>query len=164
MREYYKTGILTDKDDLYTYLKKRDNLDPYSQRTTDLVAIDTGLEVNVKTYLIMSTTIYGMGNGLFNRSSIQLPSLICAALKTGQVGVIGAGDGVWDAVHIEDLVLLNELLLSKVLSREDIPSGCKGIYFSETGDYTWMSIAQGIACEMYKQGALQTADVKQLTL
>ena len=163
-REYYKTRILTDNDDLYTYLKKRDNLDPYSQRTTDLVAIDTGLEVDVKTYLIVSPTIYGMGSGLLNGSSIQLPTLVRAALKTGQFGVIGAGVGVWDAVHIEDSVLLYELLLSKVISGEDIPSGRKGIYFSETGDYTWMSLAQGIACEMYKQGALQTADVKQLTL
>lgn len=57
-----------------------------------------------------------------------------------------------------------ELLLNKVLSGEDIPSGRKGIYFSETGDYTWMSLAQGLANEMYKQGALQTADVKQIAL
>jgi nucleoside-diphosphate-sugar epimerase len=139
-------------------------MDPYSQRTTDLVAIETGLEVNVKTYLVMSPTIYGTGSGLFNRSSIQLPNIIRTALKTGQVSVIGAGDGVWDAVHMEDLELLYELLLSKVLSGEEIPSGHKGIYFSETGDFTWMSLAQGLAEEMYRQGALPTADVKQMTL
>ena len=94
-----------------------------------MVAIETGLEVDVNTYLIMSPTIYGTGSGLFNRSSIQLPTLVRTALKTGQVGVIGASNGVWDAVHIEDLALLYELLLNKVLSGEDISSGRKGVYF-----------------------------------
>jgi hypothetical protein len=68
-KEYYESRILTDKDDLYTYLKRREAMDPYAQRTTDLVAIETGLEVGVKTYLIMSPTIYDTGSGLFNRSS-----------------------------------------------------------------------------------------------
>lgn len=78
----------------------------YAQRTTDLVAIDEGIERGVKTYLIMSPLIYGLGLGLFNRHSIQLPSITCSAIQRVQVDVIGPGDGAWDQVHINDLACL----------------------------------------------------------
>jgi nucleoside-diphosphate-sugar epimerase len=163
-KEYYEPRILSDKDDLYSYLKKREAAEQYSQRTTDLVSVDTGLEEQVKTYLIMSPTIYGLGSGLFNKNSIQLPTLIRTAIKRGQVEVIAPGNGVWDAVHIADLVTLYEVILSKVLEGTPIPSGKKGIYFSETGDYTWRSMAEGLAAELHRQGVLKTAEVKDVSL
>lgn len=163
-KEYYEPRILSDKDDLYTYLKTREALDPYPQRTTDLVAIETGLEVGVDTYLIMSPTIYGTGSGIFNRVSIQLPTIIRTAIKSGQVSVNGPGNGVWDAVHIDDLTLLYELLLAKVLAGEDVPSGRQGIFFSETGDYTWLQLSQGLADELFRQGVLKTKEVRHLSL
>jgi nucleoside-diphosphate-sugar epimerase len=119
----------------------------------------------VHTYLIMSPTIYGLGSGRFNRSSIQLPILIRSALKTGRVSVLGPGSGAWDAVHIDDLVLLYELLLAKVLNGDqDVPSGKKGIFFSETGDYTWLQLAEGLAKAMKKQGLIETDEPKHLAL
>jgi len=122
----------------------------------------------VKTYLIMSPTIYGIGTGLFNRTSIQLPSIIRSALKVGHVSVLGSGHGAWDAVHIADLSTLYELLLSKVLSKSEstspIPSGKEGIYFSETGDYTWSELAQGLAVEMHKQGVLKSTEVEHVSV
>lgn len=142
----------------------REEREVYAQRTTDLVTIETGLEQDVKTYLIMSPTIYGLGTGLFNKKSIQLPTIIRTAIKKGQVDVIGEGTGAWDAVHIQDLATLHELLLAKVLQGEDIPSGKEGIFFSETGDYTWMQLAEGLANELHRQGILKTADVGHLSL
>ncbi|KAH8816991.1 NAD dependent epimerase/dehydratase family protein [Xylogone sp. PMI_703] len=162
-KEYYEPRILTDKDDLYSYLQAREAREPYAQRTTDLVSIKTGLEVGVRTYLIMSPLIYGTGKGM-KRQSVQVPTIIRTALEMGQVGVIGNGYGVWDAVHIGDVTPLYELLLAKVLAGEDIPYGPKGIFFAETEDFTWLSLAEGLAKEMYKQGALKTADVKHLTV
>jgi hypothetical protein len=163
-KEYYEPRILSDKDDLYTYLKTREALDPYPQRTTDLVAIETGLEVGVATYLIMSPTIYGAGSGLFNRVSIQLPTIIRTAIRSGHVSVIGPGNGVWDAVHIADLTLLYELLLAKVLAGDDVPSGRQGIFFSETGDFTFLELSQGLADELFKQDVLPTRQVRHLPL
>jgi nucleoside-diphosphate-sugar epimerase len=162
--EYYERRIFSDKDDLYAYLEMREDREVYAQRTTDIAAIETGLEENVKTYLIMSPTIYGIGTGLFNKKSIQLPAIIRTAIKKGQVDVVGDGTGAWDAVHIQDLAPLYELLLVKVLQVEDVPSGKQGIFFSETGDFTWMQLAQGLANELHRQGILKTADVKHLTL
>jgi len=163
-KQYDEPRIFTDNDDLYSYLKMREDIEQYSQRTTDLVAIDTGLEVDVSTYLIMSPTIYGKGSGKFNRNSIQLPTIIRSAIKSGQAIVAGAGTGVWDAVHIEDLTPLYELLLAKVLAGENIPSGKRGVYFSETGDYSWSQLSEGLAHELYSQGHIKTAEVKSVSL
>jgi nucleoside-diphosphate-sugar epimerase len=146
------------------YLKMREDREVYAQRTTDIVATETGLEENVNTYLIMSPTIYGLGTGFFNKKSIQLPTIIRTAIKKDHVDVVGDGTGAWDAVHIQDLAPLYELLLVKVLQGEDVPSGKQGIFFSETGDFTWMQLAQGLANELHRQGILKTADVKPLTL
>ena len=163
-KTYYEPRILSDKDDLYTYLKGREAKEIYSQRTTDIVSIDTGLEHGVKTYLIMSPTIYGIGTGLFNRVSAQIPGLIRLAIQRGKVDVLGDGAGVWDQVHIADLVNLYELLLAKVLAGDNVPSGKEGIYFSETGDLTWRELSEGLAAELHKQGVLPTAEVNSLTL
>ncbi|OBT57694.1 hypothetical protein VE04_02401 [Pseudogymnoascus sp. 24MN13] len=163
-KEYHESRILTDNDDLYSYLKTREAAEPYQQRTTDLVAIDTGLELNVPTYLIMSPTIYGDGTGKFNRRSIQLPMLIRTFIKSGQAVVMGDGAGVWDAVHIADLAPLYELLLFKALSGEKIPSGKKGIYFSETEDYSWKQLSQGLADELFKKDLIKTNVVKSISL
>jgi len=112
----------------------------------------------------MSPTIYGLGTGLFNKKSIQLPTIIRTAIKKGRVDVVSEGTGAWDAVHIQDLAPLYELLLAKVLQGENVPFGRQGIFFSETGDYTWMQLAEGLADELHKQGILKTADVNHLTL
>lgn len=112
----------------------------------------------------MSPTIYGEGTGKFNRRSIQLPMLIRTFIKSGQAVVMGDGTGVWDAVHIADLTLLYELLLAKVLAGENIPSGKRGIYFSETEDYSWKQLSQGLADELYKKGLIKTNEVKSISL
>lgn len=112
----------------------------------------------------MSPTIYGEGTGKFNRSSIQAPTLIRTAVKLGQAVVLGEGTGVWDSVNIADLTPLYELLLYKVLVGEKIPSGKQGIYFSETGDYSWKQLSQAIADELFKLGLIKTDEVKSIPL
>lgn len=70
--------------------------EPYAQRTTDLVVVETGKKVGVKTYILMSPTIYGFGTGLFNDQSIQIPQLIRNAIKNRYSEVVGYGEGEWD--------------------------------------------------------------------
>lgn len=112
----------------------------------------------------MSPTIYGEGSGKFHRASIQLPALIRTFIKLGHAVVMGEGAGVWDEVHIADLTTLYELLLAKVLAGEAIPSGKRGIYFSETGDFSWKQLSQGLADELAKQGLIKTNEVKSISL
>jgi hypothetical protein len=40
----------------------------------------------------------------------------------------------------------------------------KGFSFSETGDFTWVQLAQALADELCKQGLVKTAVVNHLTL
>ena len=142
----------------------REEKEIYPQRTSELAAIDAGLEKNVKTYIVMSPTIYGLGTGSFNTSSIQLPVYIRTAISEGQPIVVGDGAGVWDYVHIADLVLLYEIILDKLLSGEDIPYGKKGIYFSATGRFSWSEAAVQVGRAGMEVGALKTSDVKSVSL
>jgi nucleoside-diphosphate-sugar epimerase len=112
----------------------------------------------------MSPTIYGVGSGLFNKLSIQVPRMIRAAIKDGFVGVIGEGKGVWDYVHILDLARLYEILLLRVLKGEEIPIGEKGILFSGTGRFSWAELSRGIASALKEVGALKTDEVKSVDL
>lgn len=142
----------------------RNEKQPYSQRQTDLTVIETGLKAGVKTYIIMSPLIYGIGTGHFNQLSIQIPHMIRAALKTKQAEVIGNGKGTWDHVHIGDVATLYEIIVQKLLKGEDLPSGEKGIYFSANGHYTWLEVAQGLADALFTLGVSKTEEVKSVSL
>ncbi|KAH8763949.1 hypothetical protein F5882DRAFT_383431 [Hyaloscypha sp. PMI_1271] len=102
-------------------------------RTTDIEVVETGLAQGVKTTIIMSPTIYGVGTGLGNRLSIQVPTIMKASLKSGAVDVVGEGKAEWDFVHIMGLADLYELVIYRVVKGEEVPSGEREILFSGTG-------------------------------
>ncbi len=142
----------------------REKLQIYAQRTTDIAVVETGLALGVPTHIIMSPTIYGLGTGMFNKHSIQVPTIARSAIKAGQAEVIGEGTGVWDYVHIADLMKLYELVIEKTVAGVDVPSGEKGILFSSTGRYSWLELSNGIAAALYKLGAIKTDIVKKIDL
>ncbi|TVY56105.1 Uncharacterized protein LCER1_G001958 [Lachnellula cervina] len=162
--KYLESRTFSDHENIYSYLKSREALQVYSQRTTDITVVETGLAAGVKTTIIMSPTIYGVGNGLFNKLSIQVPKLLRASIKAGQSEMIGEGKGVWDYVHVADLARLYELLLNTVLKGEELPSGEKGILFSATGRYSWAELASGIGGALAEVGAIKTSEVKSISL
>ncbi|KAH6708794.1 hypothetical protein BKA61DRAFT_614899 [Leptodontidium sp. MPI-SDFR-AT-0119] len=166
--EYHEKRFpLSDKDDIYSYEKMRDMKVPYAQRTTDIVVIETGLEVNVKTYILMSCSIYGIGtNPLLQLAHV--PILIRLSLEAGQVAVVGDGKATWDHVHITDVSRLYELILAKILDGVDIPNGKKGIYFVEAGHHSWLELSQriaeaGVTLHALKTTALQTLSLEEAT-
>ncbi|RFU24286.1 hypothetical protein B7463_g12052, partial [Scytalidium lignicola] len=160
------SGIFSDKDParFFSTLKVLDSVVPYPQRTTDLAVLQTGLDTGVKTYIIMSPDIYGKGTGDFNTMTIQVPSLIRSSLKLGYVWMISNGTGIWNHVHIKDLVQLYEIILEKLLAQHHLPSGEEGIYFSENGEHTWAEVAEGIAKAGFELGVLTTKEVRSVTL
>ncbi|KAH7408891.1 hypothetical protein BKA64DRAFT_383831 [Cadophora sp. MPI-SDFR-AT-0126] len=161
---YSESHIFSDTEDIYAYEKKREALQPYGQRTTDITAIETGLAVNVPTTLIMSPTIYGVGTGQFNKLSIQVPSMMRYALAAGKVEMIGSGEGAWDYVHVTDLAELYLILLKRVLAGEEVPVGEKGVLFSSSGWFQWKDIARGIADALFGIGALKTKEIESITV
>lgn len=135
------------KDDVYEYERMRNALRPYHQRTTELGVIDKGLELGVKTLVMMPPLVFGRGKGLFNRTSVQIPVYVDAALQHGQAVVIGDGAGELDHVHVEDLAGLYAIFVNEILEDggERLPQGKKGIIFASNGRHTWKEVARRVA-------------------
>ena len=181
---YHESRIFDDRaGDIATYLAAREAIEPYPQRTTDLTVLSTTHSVNaslpasarVKSYLLMSPTIYGISSGPLNKTSIQIPTLIRSALAAGQAQVIASGTATWDAVHISELAELYERLLLSALDRDrtapPIPEADRGIYFASTSAVTprgsahsWRDLAHAIGDEGHARGALDTAEVREIGL
>ncbi|KAH6889858.1 NAD dependent epimerase/dehydratase family protein [Thelonectria olida] len=161
---YTETRIFSDKEDIYAYQRFREDLESYQQRTCDLAVFEKGEEANVKTYILMSPTIYGLGSGFFNRTSIQIDGIIRAARRDGYASVIGTGSAEWDHVHVEDLMKLYELVVFRLLAGDDLPSNKKGIYFNETGHQSWREVSERVAKEGKALGYLDSDKVKELSL
>ncbi|KAH6980593.1 hypothetical protein BKA56DRAFT_445906, partial [Ilyonectria sp. MPI-CAGE-AT-0026] len=81
----------------------------------------------------MSPTIYGLGSGVINEKSMQIEALISAVRDDKYVSVVGSGESELSHIHIEDLCLLYELLVTRILEGLDLLLNKRGIYFSETG-------------------------------
>ncbi|KAL8703902.1 MAG: hypothetical protein Q9201_002914 [Fulgogasparrea decipioides] len=164
---YREDRVFSDMDDdIYAYEKKRNERQPYAQRTTELSTIETGISYAMKTYIIMSPTIYGLGSGLFNRLTIQSPTMIRTAIKEKQALVISDGKGVWNHVHIEDLAALYEIFVAKIVAGDDkdLIAGERGIYFSETGNHTWRDIAEGLGYALRVSGVTETEQARSLSV
>ncbi|EXJ80935.1 hypothetical protein A1O3_07223 [Capronia epimyces CBS 606.96] len=167
-KTYLEPRTFSDKDpdiDIYAYLKKRNEIEPYSQRTSDLAVVETGLREGVPTTIIMSPTIYGLGSGQFNRLSIQYPAQMRAAARQGRAEYVGGGKGVWDFVHVLDLAVLYELvLLDRVEGRRIVPVGAQGFMFSATGTFTWREVAENIAKAGFELGKWSDAETRSVSL
>lgn len=163
---YAESRTFSDKDsDIYDYLKKRNTIEPYPQRTTDLVVVETGKTEDVPTTIIMSPAIYGVGSGKFNRITIQYPLQMKAAIASGRAEYVGDGKGVWDFVHIADLVQLYEIvLLDRIQGQRTVPVGEEGIIFSGTGTFAWKDVAQGIAKAGVELRQLADTETKSISL
>jgi nucleoside-diphosphate-sugar epimerase len=152
-------------DDVYSVEKMLEAEAPYSQRTTELAVIDTGLEQGVKTLSIMSPIIYGNGTGLFNKTSIQT-AYLGAVLKQQQARVVGPGTSIWNHVHVEDLAGLSALVLREILENggEKVPTGKNGIVFSGTGEHTWKEYTTDQAEACYAEGLIPSPKVEHVSL
>ncbi|KAL7904488.1 NAD dependent epimerase/dehydratase family protein [Trichoderma velutinum] len=161
---FIENHIFSDKEDIFSYEKYRESITQYDQRTSDITVVETGLEVGVKTYIIMPPLIYGQGSGLFNTLSIQIPLLIRQAIKSGRAEIIGPGDQVWDHVHISDLTELYTIFIHRILTTQPLTSGPRGIYFAGSGEHSWYQLATGIANAGVSLGVLESAQVQHLQL
>ena len=165
-RTFTESRDFSDEDpDIYEYLKRREAIEQYGQRTTDLAVVETGKKENVPTTIIMSPTIYGLGSGKFHRLTIQYPLQMRAALSEGKASFVGDGQGKWDFVHVLDLAELYEVvLLDWIEGRRLAPVGEKGIIFSATGSFTWKEVAERIAQVGGQLGVLEDTEPKSTSL
>lgn len=149
---------------MYEYLKSRQAIEDLPVRRSDVAIVEKGHSLNVPTFILMSPLIYGVGTGLFNRQSIQIPAMVRGALKAKSAEVVADGSQHWGNIHVTDLANLYELLIGKILDGEPVPSGERGIYFTVSGEHQWKDIASGIAIVGHALGVLPSADIKSISL
>jgi nucleoside-diphosphate-sugar epimerase len=90
----------------------------------------------VRSVVLCPCLIYGRGRGA-NPDSIQVPSLIRQAVKSGVPRYIGDGENVWSTVHIEDVADAYQLALQAARPGS--------FYFLENGEARLKSIVESIA-------------------
>ena len=123
-------------DDIYY----EDNLPEPTVDKAARVAIDNlvlaAAQDGVNSAVICNTLIYGHSLGV-NRDSVQLPRLLKQARKSGVVRHLGTGQNIWSNVHIEDVVALYQLALTK-----NVPGT---FYFVESGEASFIDMTTAMA-------------------
>ena len=90
----------------------------------------------VRSVVLCPSLIYGKGRGA-NPDSIQVPTLIRQAIKSGVPRHVGAGENIWSTVHIEDVAS------AYLLALEAARAG--SFFFIENGEASLKSIVASIA-------------------
>lgn len=120
-----------------------DNLPEPTVDKAARVAIDNlvlaAAKDGVNSAVICNTLIYGHSLGV-NRDSVQLPRLLKQARKSGVVRHVGTGQNIWSNVHIEDVVALYVLALSK-----NVPGT---FYFVESGEASFIDMTTAMAAAL----------------
>ncbi|RON71031.1 epimerase [Pseudomonas fluorescens] len=123
-------------DDIYY----EDNLPEPTVDKAARVAIDNlvlaAAQDGVNSAVICNTLIYGHSLGV-KRDSVQLPRLLKQARKSGVVRHVGTGQNIWSNVHIEDVVALYQLALTK-----NVPGT---FYFVESGEASFIDMTTAMA-------------------
>jgi nucleoside-diphosphate-sugar epimerase len=108
------------------------------RRDIDLMVLDAATR-GIRSAVICPSNIYGIGKGL-KPDSVQIPFLAANARQHGVVQIVGAGLNVWSNVHIDDVVELYLLVLTKA------PAGA--FYFAENGEASFGDIGAAIATRL----------------
>ena len=117
-----------------------DNLPEPTVDKADRVAIDNlvlaAAKDGVNSAVICNTLIYGHSLGV-KRDSVQLPRLLKQARKSGVVRHVGSGHNIWSNVHIEDVVALYLLALTR-----NVPGT---FYFVDSGEASFIDMTTAMA-------------------
>jgi len=120
-----------------------DNLPEPTVDKAARVAIDklilAAAKDGVNSAVICNTLIYGHSLGV-KRDSVQLPRLLKQARKSGVVRHVGTGQNIWSNVHIEDVVALYVLALTK-----NVPGT---FYFVESGEASFIDMTTAMAAAL----------------
>jgi hypothetical protein len=70
--------------------------------------------------------------------------------------MVGPGNGVWNCVHLLDLVHFYVALMNEMLERgPDKRQDLEGLYFCESGEFAWKDLFKAVADAMVAMKALE---------
>ena len=121
---------LTDLESIKSLIKQ------YPIRAIDNFMFSAAENLSVKTALVVSPMIYGLGRGPVNQRSIQIPSLVNATSKRQKGLQVGPGESRWSNIHVADLSRIFLRLVEKAVEgNEDGDTwGANGLYFTGVGE------------------------------
>lgn len=138
--------------------------DSQPHREIDLAIVKARKELqdHAKMVIIMPPVIYGY-NPKYGRLSIQIPTLTRFAIKHGYAGYLGAGEAVWNQVHVFDLARAYIILLHW-LEQADPAEVLKNPYFfCENGqEFAWKDAAAEIGKALHVVGKVKSPKPKQI--
>ncbi|KAJ6571114.1 NAD(P)-binding protein [Mycena capillaripes] len=135
-------------------------------RDVDLAITAADAEGYIKGYIILPSTIYGLATGRFvdlgiqNPHSMQIPSLINAALDRGRAGIVGEGKNLWPNVEIHELADLYINLYDKIVTDANTGHGRNGFYFGASGEHLLYDVGKEIGTALV---ALKKSDSAEPT-
>ncbi|EJF65198.1 hypothetical protein DICSQDRAFT_50371 [Dichomitus squalens LYAD-421 SS1] len=112
--------------------------------------LEADQEGYIRSYLVLPPAVWGLAQGplvdahIMNPQSQEIPALIIASIDRGRPGMVGEGKNVWSNVHIDDAVLLYELIWNAILGGEEIGHGSQGYYFPENGEHQLYDVSKAI--------------------
>ncbi|KAG7088840.1 hypothetical protein E1B28_012795 [Marasmius oreades] len=137
-----------------------ENLPPTApHRPVDLRILAADKEGYIKSYIIAPSAIYSISRnplvvaGISNSHNRLWSFLIPISLVRGQGGMVGEGKNIWPNVHIDELVILYDLLLDSILKNPTTTShGREGIFFAHSDEYKFYDVYKRIAEVLFKLG------------
>ncbi|KAL5357313.1 hypothetical protein BJX96DRAFT_181576 [Aspergillus floccosus] len=118
-------------------------------RNVDQIVLEAGAKYAgvVKTALVCPPTIYGRGRGPCSQRSRQAYELARVTIQLQKGPIIGAGQSVWNNVHVQDLSDLFVLLVEAAVQgrADDGLWGENAYYLAENGEHCWGDLARGMA-------------------
>lgn len=153
-------------DDIYEFEAMKEAKSSHPQRATELAVVRKGLELGVKTLVIMNPMVYGRGLGLFERSGVRVSAMAKVAMANGEIAVIGDGKGMLDHVHVQELAELYKILVVEMMENggKALPNGKSGIIFSANGRHSWNAVAQEVANVCYEEGLVSKKGLNHVDL
>jgi len=138
-------------------------------RDVDLAITAADAEGYIQSYIILPSTIYGLATGrlvdmgIQNPHSIQIPSLISAALDRGQAGMVGEGKNLWPNVEIHETADLYANLYDKIRADADTGHGRNGFYFVESGEHSLYDVGKEIGAALVELEKANSAEPTTFT-
>ncbi|KAJ7824957.1 NAD-binding protein [Mycena olivaceomarginata] len=140
-----------------------------SHRDVDLAITAADAEGYIKSYIILPSTIYGLATGLLvdaglqNPHSIQVPSLISAALDRGRAGMVGEGKNLWPNVEIHELADLYTTLYDRIVADASTGHGRNGFYFGASGEHSLYDVGRAVGAVLVALGKSESAEPTPFT-
>ncbi|KAJ6103474.1 hypothetical protein N7486_005901 [Penicillium sp. IBT 16267x] len=137
-------------------------------RNVDQIVLEAGAKHAdvLKTALVCPPTIYGRGRGPCSQRGRQVYVLAKVTLQLQKGPIIGAGQSIWNDVHIHDLSDVYSLLVDAAISgrTDDGLWGAGAYYLTENGEHVWGELAQQTADVATKLGYLPEAKAEPIDL